>query len=96
MFFNYTVRSVLFLLGPMIFILGLFVLAPQLELLGIPHKAIIKSLYWSVETTYACDCFTFLTSKTSFIYEHKKPLAMGLTMALGITIAIAIVGLIFK
>jgi hypothetical protein len=95
MFFNYTIKSILFLLWPMIFTFGLVVFAPQLELLGISQKPIIKSLYWSVGTTYACDCFTFLTSKISFIYEHKEPLAMGLTMALGITIGIAIVGLIF-
>ena len=85
MFFNYTVRSFLFLLWPMTFVLGLFVFAPQLTFFGIPPKPILSSVYLSIGTTYFCDCFTFLTSKTSYIYKHKQPLTLGFNMALGIT-----------
>lgn len=99
-FFNHTARSILFLLGPLIFILGLFVFAPQLAFFGIPPKPVINNVYLRIDTTYVSDCFTFLTGKTSFIYKHKQPLTLAFTRALsitaGITVGIAIVGLFFQ
>ena len=99
-FFNHTARSILFLLGPLIFILSLFVFAPQLAFFGIPPKPIINNVYLRIGTTYVSDCFTFLIGKTSFIYKHKQLLTLAFTRALGITVVItvgiAIVGLFFQ